>query len=389
MHTNGAKPSGRLRPISITEMFFERKLFMALCRLDAFQMKDNVRFLGRCFEDADRQAVWFNWSLAGFALRFRGRELRACFISVDEDMTAPFEHEAVTLSPVIGVHVDGGELRRFKLSKPRQWLSIFSGEYGDHSAEIRKISENVMGKCALCALETDGEFLAPPSPAPLRIEFVGDSITCAYGVEATEPGFRTEDENSEAGYSFLAAKALGADYSAICVTGCGVAEPVYFPRMVNRGMLSMYAHTDTPLERLWGRTNFRCWDFSANPSDAIVINLGTNDANEISMLGFTRESVEHFRRSYRELLELIRRLNGPEPWLICTLGSMDYYLWDEILAVAHKFAEETGDKRIVCEKMGKLNSMTEGLGADTHPSAVSHRRMGLEMADILRRTLGI
>lgn len=362
---------------------------MSACRLEFSRLKDNLRFLGRTYEDSERDAIWFNWSLSGFALRFRGSELRAHFIALSEEMTAPFEHEPVLLSPVIGSHVDGSENRRFKLDNPRQWLTLFSGEDGEHSIEIRKLSENVMGKCALCALETDGVFLPPPPPPRLHIEFVGDSITCAYGVEATEPGFRTEDENSGLGYSYLAAKALGADYSALCVTGCGVNEPECFPHMQNRGMLSMYAHTDAPLERLWGKGELNPWDFPAHPSDAIVINLGTNDANEVSMLGFTEAAAERFRSGYRQLLELVRSLNGPKPWMICTLGSMDYYLWDEILRIVPEYAAETGDKRIVCEKLGKLNPMTEGLGADGHPSAASHERMGREMTAILKRTLGI
>lgn len=208
-------------------------------------------------------------------------------------------------------------------------------------------------------------------------------------MEATEAGFRTENENSELGYSFLAANLLGSDYSAVCVTGCGLSDPLCFPHMKNRGMLSMYSCTDAPLDRHFNNPAPQPWDFSAHPNDAVVINLGTNDANEISMLGFTGEALGRFRNGYRELLEIVRRLNGPKAWIVCTLGSMDYYLWDDIRDVVAKYTEQTGDKRIICEKLGKLNPMTEGLGADGHPSANSHERMGREMAEILKRTLGI
>ncbi|MBR5490137.1 MAG: hypothetical protein IKV79_02570 [Oscillospiraceae bacterium] len=348
-----------------------------------------LRIMGRCYKSEEEALLWFNWTLCGFEMRFRGKSLKACFAAMDEQMTAPFEHEPITLSPVIGWHTDKGDLQRHKLTGKEQWVEIFCGEEGEHSALIRKISENVMGKCALIALETDGEFLPPPPPKALQLEFVGDSITCSYGNESTTDGFKTEEENSEIGYAHLAARELSADLSIIAVTGCSVNEPIFFSRMINRGMLSMYANVDTPLERKKGKDSFRKHDFADNPKDAIIINLGTNDANECSNMGFPEDYPEYFRKSYRELIELIRRENGPQPWIICTLGSMDYYLWDEIISVASAYANESGDKRIVWEKLGKLNTMTEGIGADGHPSKVSHERMGKEMAKIIRKTLGI
>ena len=358
-------------------------------RITFTDFDNNLRILGRCRKSEAEGLLWFNWTLSGFELRFRGKSLKACFAAMDEQMTAPFEHEPITLSPVIGWHTDGGELIRHKLTEKEQWLEIFCGDDGEHRALMRKISENVMGKCALIALETDGEFLPPPPPKALQLEFVGDSITCSYGNESVSDGFRTEEENSEIGYAHLAAKELEADLSIIAVTGCSVNEPIFFSRMVNRGMLSMYPFIDAPLERKKGSKCFREYDFAATPKDAIIVNLGTNDANECSNMLFPEDYPEYFRKSYRELIELIREKNGPEPWIICTLGSMDYYLWDEIISAVSAYAEDSGDKRIVWEKLGKLNTMTEGIGADGHPSKVSHERMGREMARIIRKTLKI
>ena len=146
-------------------------------------------------------------------------------------------------------------------------------------------------------------------------------------------------------------------------------------------------YTDKPVESALGRSELTGWDFKAHPSDAVVINLGTNDANEVKMNRFSKESVESFHEHYGAMIEQIRRLNGPDAWIICTLGPMDYYLWDDIRDIADAYRARTGDGRVLCRKLGGVISFTEGSGADTHPSAATHERMGHELAAILRECL--
>ncbi len=346
----------------------------------------SVAFSGRTW--ADEAAVWFNWSASGFRVRFRGTMLKAHFAVKDEEFAAPFVQEKVMLSPVVGVRLDGaGEIgQRAKLAAPEQWLTLFEGEAGEHTAEVWKLSENVMGKCGLMALETDGEFLPAAPEQRALLEVVGDSITCGYGNEATEPGFRTEDENALAAYGFLAAEELGMAYSSISVSGCAVADSKWMP-MENRGMLSMYAYTDAPMDR--GRKNaaMQEWDFAAHPAKVVVINLGTNDANEVKFSNFAPEAVQGFHDHYKELLQMIRAKNGSETKILCTLGSMDYYLWDDIRDIAAEYQAESGDKEVYCRKLGAINMFTEGMGADTHPSAKTHTRMGRELAAAVRSIL--
>lgn len=345
-----------------------------------------VRFSGRTWSGAD--AVWFNWSASGFQLRFRGRRVRALLCARQDAMTAPFQTEPVMLSPVVGLRMDTDPeiTRRWKLTEETQWVTLFEGENGTHALELRKLSENVMGKCGLLELEVDGDLLPPPEGKAL-LEVVGDSITCGYGNETSEAGFRTEDENALAAYGFLAAEELGMDYSAISVSGCGAADPVWLPDMENRGMLPMYAYADAPMERELKVENLTPWDFGAHPARVIVINLGTNDANDIKMRGFAPEATVEFHENYAALLKLIRRLNGPDARILCTLGSMDYYLWDEIRDIAAAYRAETGDSLVFCKKLGPINPFTEGTGADTHPSVKTHLRMGKELAAAIREIL--
>ena len=129
---------------------------------------------GRILYDKEKQALWFNWTGSGFTVRFEGSFLKAKLISLPQMMTAPFEHEDALMHPVIGVHADGGELLRFKLEGGEQEKILFQGESAEHIVAFRKLSENVMGKCALLSLETDGTFLEAPEAKELHFEFVGD-----------------------------------------------------------------------------------------------------------------------------------------------------------------------------------------------------------------------
>ena len=338
---------------------------------------------GRIRKDEKKQALWFNWTGAGFSFRFEGTVLKARLFGYAEPETAPFDLPFTLMYPVVGTHTDGGELVRYKLADGEQELTLFEGAKGEHQLTLRKLSENVMGKCALLSLETDGCFLAPPKAKALKIEFAGDSITCGYGNEAKDPmGLRTEDENAESTYAYLAAKALDAEYSAVCVSGCAVTEP--FPDMENRGMDTLYACTDLPFERAFKNEEAEAWDFAAHKNDVVVINLGTNDQMVLSMQGFSKEADMEFHRNYRALLEQIREKNGKDTLIVSTLGPMGYYLWDEIRDIVKKYAEETGDGRIVCFKYGQMNIMSEGTGADGHPSANTHARMARELAEFLK-----
>ena len=65
------------------------------------------------------------------------------------------------------------------------------------------------------------KIIKPTEYKDLRIEYLGDSITCAFGIESaseSEP-FKTTTQNFELTYAFLSAQELNADYSCVCYSG--------------------------------------------------------------------------------------------------------------------------------------------------------------------------
>ncbi len=114
-----------------------------------------------------------------------------------------------------------------------------------------------------------------------------------------------------------------------------------------------------------------------------MINLGTNDAFRIRVSGNDPAEAAHFQARYVAFLEQVRALNGDKTWLVCTLGSMDYFLYDNIEKAAYEYRAKTGDTRVVCFKFGAIDPWGEGMGGLGHPNAKTQQRMGEELAKLL------
>jgi hypothetical protein len=348
-----------------------------------------LRFHGRTLKDDKKQAVFFNWTGAGFSCTFTGKALTAALIGIaSPNLGGP---DLPDEYPYIGITVDGNRAlaRRLRIDAGEREYTLFSSETeGVHTVRIIKLSENMRGKCGMTALTADGSVRPCEESEPaLHIEVVGDSITCGYGNEAPSPmaPFLPEEENGWITYAALASAALNADLSAVCVSGISMAGVQFGPAMpMMPGMEDLYAYTDRIYESMDGQTPvFSRWDFALHPVDAVIINIGTNDANMIRIQGDEKTGEMRFMEKYAAFIENVRALNGKNTHIICTLGPMDYYLYDVIRDAAAYYQTQTGDERVHCLKFGGIRPWSEQM-ASGHPSAGIHERMGRELAAKLR-----
>ena len=358
-----------------------------------------VAFSGRTFVDRDAEAVFFNWSGSGFELSFFGSR-----VEVELDGRADFYPTEGTNLPWLAVLSDNPDepSQVFEVAEGVRRYSIFdSTKPGAHTVRVLKRSENSKGRVGLRKILVDGELMPPRLPAKRRrLEFIGDSITCGFGNEMDGSGtFSTSLENGFETYAAIAARLLDAEYHSVCISGIPLCNSYNedfrivlpdFPdfRPPRRAMEDYYAYTDRPHQEAAGLSaGFEEWAFDRFKPDAIVINLGTNDGFRIKASGNDPEEEKHFERRYKQFLHLLRRLNGTGPVIVCTLGSMDYYLYDNILRATDAFMWETGDARVVCYKFGGIFLWDEGIGALDHPSVKTHRRMGRELSEVLKKLL--
>jgi hypothetical protein len=203
---------------------------------------------GRTVFDEARQALFFNWTCAGFTVCFRGTYLRARLIALAD--AAPIFPGMPPLPPIwpyFGVVPDGAEAPENcqVLTEPEAWVTLFEGAAGAHSVRMVKLSEANRGKLGLLELETDGEILPAPTQRRPHIEIVGDSISCGLGNRTTDGGFnvRPDEEDGWMSYGALAARELECEWSIIAESGIEVSRPVK-PFFEKHGMDEIYACTD-------------------------------------------------------------------------------------------------------------------------------------------------
>lgn len=364
------------------------------------EILSNISFFGRTVADEQTGAVFFNWTGSGFEVRFRGKRLDVYLRAIE----TVFPPEGI-LWPWISVFVDDMETpaSEIAIDRTEQRVTLFSSDVSEeHNIKVIKRTENDKGKAGVTGFDFDGELLPPKArESRYRLEFIGDSITCGFGNEAKRRDdlFVTKEENGLLAYSAIAAKLLGAEYNSICVSGiplCRPLDPQFrlpvpgFPdlRVKQRAMEDCYEYTDRLYEEAHGRDiGFTAWDFNRFKPDAIIINLGTNDSYRIKAAQDKAGEERHFGSRYKDFIYKVRKLNGIKPVICCTLGAMDYYLFDNILRAVEQYKRETRDDRIFCYKFGGIFPPDEGFGAQDHPSAATHLRMGTELSGKLSEWL--
>lgn len=257
-----------------------------------------------------------------------------------------------------------------------------------HEIRLVKLTEAPMSLFGIRLITTDGTLSAAPD-APFRLEIIGDSITCGYGVEAShaEEPFSTRTENVTKAYSYLTANALSADYSIVSFSGYGI--------------LSGYTTTDEPLRDQLvpdyydlvgysrGRVNglaVTCvpWNFSEWKPDCIVINLGTNDDSYCKGIA-ARE--ERFVEETVRFLKTIQEKN-PSAYLLYAFGVMLDRMYPVIEQAVTRFRQETGYERISTLRL-TTHTEADGFGADWHPSPKTQQRTAAELTKRLRELFSL
>ena len=364
--------------------------------LTAKDCAQHLRWSGRTLYDESRDALFFNWTCAGFTMRFFGKRIAMDALAFPE--TYPGEEDSL---PWFALFLDGAKepTQIFSLTAGEQTITLFESETaGEHTLTLVKRSEDSKGRAGLRALTLEGELLSPPAATKRRkIEFIGDSITCGFGNEMPPEAaqFSAEQENGLLSYGVIASDLLDADYQLICVSGiplCWARDEGYRMRLPwapdftppVRTMEGYYPFADRFHEEREGKTQgFTRWDFTRFVPDAVVINLGTNDAFRIRVSGNDPAEEVHFQERYVAFLELVRACNGENAWIVCSLGSMDYFLYDTIEKAVAQYRVKTWDTRIVCLKYGAIDPWGEGMGGLGHPNVKTQQRMGNELAALL------
>ena len=349
---------------------------------------------GRTIYDDKKEALFCNWTCSGFTIGVDGSYLKVKVEAI-YDLMPPMPNFPPSPPdwPCIGVVVDGELTGRTECrNEEAQWVTLWEGTEKKRQ-EIRfvKISENSKGKLGVVELETDGTFFKAEEKKLKKIEIIGDSITCGFGNEAPNNSmeFKTMEENGWTSYGAMAARELGYEFSIISESGICAIRPKY-PLFDQHAMDEVYPYTDELYDKR-REAELTAWDFKANPQDIVVINLGTNDGNAIRFykeFDTIEENEKWFHEGYKKFVKMVREYNGPDTFILCGLGSMDYYLYYHIKEVVDELRKEDGDEKIFAFEFVPINVMFEQYGAGGHPSQKTHNRMAKELIRYIEKFAG-
>ncbi len=293
-----------------------------------------------------------------------------------------FEGDAITLRATsdtdqnfLKAWLDGEPLEKFQLDSAKGVYRLANslGE-GVHTLEVMRLTECFLGLVNFQGFEIAGEgarVLPWGDLEDRRIEFIGDSITCGYGVEVDDPllSFEPSSENFSLNYSHLAARELGADFLVVARSGIGMTRNYDGPFEGSEGdMPDNYPNTFYENEEY-------TWDFSRYTPDVVCINLGTND---FSVGGV---NVETYVNDYVAFAS--KALDRyPEAQLVVILGPMNNS--EELKAALQRVVATLQESEPDRVNFIELSAQGElGYGADYHPNQAQSKVNAAELSAFL------
>jgi lysophospholipase L1-like esterase len=343
---------------------------------------EKVKLLGHIVDDGEN--LWLISSAAEVGFKVTGATRVLLKLRADDSVLDPAKEP---LLPRFEIRLDGKEILDARLNVKDAAVTVFEGDE-KRDAEVRLIKLNEGNSLfALRDILTDGKVETLPEKS-LKMEFIGDSITCGYGVEGKSEmeTFTTATENAAKGYAFLTAEALDADAVLTCYSGHGIVSGYTGDPSVRNG-----ADLVPPYYEKEGRNEFRLptgkyaqeteRDFSRFQPEYIVLNLGTND---LSWCGTDESRGKQYAELYAEFLKTVRKDN-PGARILCTLGVMGTGLNGMMQQAAEAYCRETGDREIRVLLLEEQDAARDGYGSDFHPNEITQRLLAGTVTDALKK----
>lgn len=344
--------------------------------------EEYVKVLGRA--DFTENTLWMVHSGSGAEFTFTGTEATVT-MQCDSTIMGSRDNQAR-----IAIFVNGECVVDEMIDKMDETFTVFESETPQEcTVRIVKLSEAAMSTVGIKTLEVEcmGDIQPTPGKEHL-IEFIGDSITCGYGVEDEDKNhhFSTKTENVMKTYAYKTAEALDADYSMVSFSGYGI---------VSGSSGDGQKHPEQVLSLYYEKLGFSygayvgkyaadvAWDFNKRQPDLIVINLGTNDETYTKTDAAKRDE---YAAGYVEFLKMVRK-NNPDATILCTLGIMGDGLYPSLEKAVEQYSTESGDTNVHTMKFD-VQSPADGLAADWHPTEATHTKAADKLAAEIKEVMG-
>ena len=367
--------------------------------LKTYSLKDMeyYKIYGRTDETQYPLPLFFNGS--GIEVNVTGSELWID-IDVDYDM-----HE-----PWIFTRLNNSFMSRQMLMSGSYSLCLFRSMSPDtvknmkFFRELQAMSEDDSCHILIRGFRTDGFFL-PVSNKKYKLEFIGDSITSGEGTYGAK-----EDTDWLAmymgvirNYALMVSDALDAEFRLVSQGGWGVL--CGWDNDPRHNIPSRY-------EKICGLAGGKMneslgaskpYRFESWKPDAIIVNLGTNDASAFNQPEWTNpetgetfkqhknpdgsfdpDDLNRFKQAVIDFLTMLRR-NNPDSHIVWVYGMLGYDLTLAITDAMNSYRNATKDNNVAFLHLP--NTTDETVGSHAHPGEKSHARAAKVLTEYLKAYL--
>lgn len=341
-------------------------------------------------------------SAGALPLFWAGSGLEVCFTGSELHLLLDVDFEEA--EPWISVELNGAFLLRMPLERGVQQVCLFRGMTPGVRKRVRIFKETQpIGHDPAHRLWVqglgwkDGEFLPLPAPS-CRLEFIGDSLTSGEGLvgalEETDwvPALFSASQT----WAKLTADHLKADFRLISQSGWGVRSS--WDNDPARTLPSIYDRVCGPDMGLKGQVmGSQCLhDFQSWQPDAVIVNLGTNDAcamnnppwqgldGQVFQQTGDEDGLLRFENAAVDFLTELRRHN-PASKLVWVYGMIAGPLGAGLEAAVERFRAETGDNAAYYLQLPTVTNET--MGSRQHPGPLCHQAAAEVTANFLRSIL--
>ena len=303
--------------------------------------------------------LYLSWSNSGVEFKFKGTRAEFYFNEYWDSQGA-----------YVKLFADKSETKHALFGKASK--IIFESENDTtHTLKLLRISAGdvylVLNKIRIYGKQP--EFLTPDAEKELKIEFIGDSITCGYGVMAPKDQtvYVTSEEDSTMTYAYMTSEILNADLRTVSISGQGVCN--------NAGGEKGTVFSEIFDMKLRHHTGY---DHSTWTPDVVVLNCGTNDVPGGTTLDeMYKESgllVDKVRKAYKDAK------------IIWTFGMMNDKFHETFNQMV-KDKNEEGDKNVYYLPLDKISAEKNEIGGNGHPNTNASVKVSKKLSEFIMKIL--
>lgn len=321
----------------------------------------DIRYTGRVdFTDPSRPRFWAPGTY--ISIRFSGTY---CIIELNDEEKWGKSHN------YIQVILDNNVLQRVQTKERKNRIVLVSGlKKGTHNLVICKNTEAEIGYLELVGF-TCSKLLHSPEKPKKKIEFIGNSITCGMGNDASAIPCKTgewyDQHNAYMAYGPVTARALNAQWHLSSVSGIGLIHSCCNKTTVMPEVFDKICMSENKLP----------WDFTQYQPDLVTVCLGQNDGIQDSS-AFCSAYIRFIRqlRAYYPRADFLL-LNSP-----MADSALDKVLRKYLTAIANALSD-SGEKKVTTYFFRQQYNK----GCDAHPNAQEHLAIANELSGCIKKLL--